>query len=289
MLLRSKTGRTDKQCRERYCNHLDPKIDENKPFTREEDEIILKTQADLGETWSKTALDLPGRNGNAVRRQWKALLKEKSRGDGSSGKKLKLTIPGPAGTSAEETPTTSARSNRVCLSPVSIASVSTSSFDSETGFEANEPRWFEWPAVPAPAARPAHLGPGASSSRELDFYHMEPAPRPPVVAPSHGGRDMTSGYMPQTIYESRERVDSGRGEEVLSLKWPPTISSGGGTGGGVGTCDGSVAYAEAYPSSLQLPHVPSSVRANSPFVGLEQEGPLLEVVDWCNYLEAVTG
>ncbi|CAM9750963.1 unnamed protein product, partial [Pylaiella littoralis] len=150
-------GRTDKQCRERYCNHLDPKIDENKPFTREEDEIILKTQADLGETWSKTALDLPGRNGNAVRRQWKALLKEKSRGDGSSGKKLKLTIPGPARTSAEETPTTSARSNRVCLSPVSTASVSTSSFDSETGFEANEPRWFEWPAVPCPAARPAHL------------------------------------------------------------------------------------------------------------------------------------
>ena len=44
--------RTAKQCRERYVNNLDP--DRKKgAWTEEEDEIIMKLQAELGTQWSK--------------------------------------------------------------------------------------------------------------------------------------------------------------------------------------------------------------------------------------------
>ena len=44
--------RTAKQCRERYVNNLDP--DRKKgAWTEEEDDIIMKLQAELGTQWSK--------------------------------------------------------------------------------------------------------------------------------------------------------------------------------------------------------------------------------------------
>ena len=43
-------GRTSKQCRERWCNHLDPSIKKG-GWTDEEDQLLLDAQAQLGNRW----------------------------------------------------------------------------------------------------------------------------------------------------------------------------------------------------------------------------------------------
>ncbi|KAF4318894.1 hypothetical protein BBO99_00006230 [Phytophthora kernoviae] len=53
-------GRTPKQCRERWKNHLDPAINKG-PYTEEEDSVILTAQARLGNKWSQIAQLLKGR------------------------------------------------------------------------------------------------------------------------------------------------------------------------------------------------------------------------------------
>ena len=45
------SGRTAKQCRERWCNHLDPGIKKG-GWTGEEDAKILQAQAEMGNRWS---------------------------------------------------------------------------------------------------------------------------------------------------------------------------------------------------------------------------------------------
>ncbi|KAI9914382.1 hypothetical protein PsorP6_007119 [Peronosclerospora sorghi] len=89
-------GRTAKQCRERWRNHLDPSINklymrivkegpitmltcmvsvvhECRPFTPEEDEIIQEGFEKLGNRWTQIAELLPGRTEDAVKLRWKAL------------------------------------------------------------------------------------------------------------------------------------------------------------------------------------------------------------------------
>ncbi|TYZ68760.1 hypothetical protein PybrP1_007007 [[Pythium] brassicae (nom. inval.)] len=64
-------GRTSKQCRERWHNHLDPSIVRG-AYTAEEDRIILEAQARLGNRWSVIAAMLPGRTEDAVKIRWKS-------------------------------------------------------------------------------------------------------------------------------------------------------------------------------------------------------------------------
>lgn len=47
-----------KQCRERWCNHLDPQINKG-AYTAEEDAVILDLQKELGNRWSYIANRLP--------------------------------------------------------------------------------------------------------------------------------------------------------------------------------------------------------------------------------------
>lgn len=69
-------GRNGKQCRERWYNNLDPSIRKD-PWSAEEDEILRKAHAELGNRWADIALLLPGRPSNTVKNRWHTTLKKR--------------------------------------------------------------------------------------------------------------------------------------------------------------------------------------------------------------------
>lgn len=54
-------GRTAKQCRERYNNHVDPAIKKDKVWTEEEDELVMRLHAEHHNQFAKIARRIPGR------------------------------------------------------------------------------------------------------------------------------------------------------------------------------------------------------------------------------------
>ncbi|XBH57210.1 hypothetical protein VPH35_078861 [Triticum aestivum] len=73
-ICRGLPGRNSKSCRLRWCQHLDPRVEAVKPFTREEDMLIVKYQATYGNRWSTIAEFLSGRIDNAIKNRWNSVL-----------------------------------------------------------------------------------------------------------------------------------------------------------------------------------------------------------------------
>ncbi|KAF9100527.1 DNA binding transcription coactivator transcription factor, partial [Mortierella sp. GBA35] len=79
VLIASRLGsRTGKQCRERWHNHLDPKIDKS-PFTAKEDELIFKLFAQFGSKWAEMSKLMPGRPDNAIKNHFNTSMQRKRR------------------------------------------------------------------------------------------------------------------------------------------------------------------------------------------------------------------
>lgn len=66
--------RTGKQARERWMNQLNPNL-KKKNWAPEEDRVILRAHASLGNKWSAIANLLPGRTDNSVKNRFNSTLK----------------------------------------------------------------------------------------------------------------------------------------------------------------------------------------------------------------------
>ncbi|KAL4562704.1 hypothetical protein LXL04_026734 [Taraxacum kok-saghyz] len=68
--------RCGKSCRLRWTNYLRPDIKRG-PFTPEEEKLVLRLHAILGNRWAAIAAQLPGRTDNEIKNLWNTHLKKR--------------------------------------------------------------------------------------------------------------------------------------------------------------------------------------------------------------------
>ena len=70
-------GRVAKQCRERWVNHLDPRLNKGS-WTADEDALLACARDAWGNAWKRIAALLPGRAENTVKNRWHSAARRKA-------------------------------------------------------------------------------------------------------------------------------------------------------------------------------------------------------------------
>lgn len=71
-------GRSGKQCRERWHNHLNPTVKKDS-WELQEEIMLFQTHLDLGNKWAEIASFLPGRTDNSIKNHFYSTLKKQYR------------------------------------------------------------------------------------------------------------------------------------------------------------------------------------------------------------------
>jgi len=71
-------GRSGKQCRERWHNHLSPAVSKSK-WSAEEDRAIIEAVHLYGTRWSEIVKMFPGRTDNAIKNRWNSMQRKEDR------------------------------------------------------------------------------------------------------------------------------------------------------------------------------------------------------------------
>lgn len=69
-------GRTGKQCRERFKNHLDPTLSKD-PWTSDEDDRLISLHEQFGNSWTKLSAFFPGRTDNCIKNRWNSTIRKR--------------------------------------------------------------------------------------------------------------------------------------------------------------------------------------------------------------------
>ncbi|KAF9544337.1 Transcription factor myb3r-5 [Mortierella hygrophila] len=173
VLIASRLGsRTGKQCRERWHNHLDPKIDKS-PFTAKEDELIFKLFAQFGSKWAEMSKLMPGRPDNAIKNHFNTSMQRKRR-------RLSLQDPSELQMKGEHGP-----SNGAVSPPLASPTSTSPSVVRHNRFDPYERR-HSMPSLEfSPKAFNHHHHPHHHHSGSRDYsgegsaYHQPPPPPPP--------------------------------------------------------------------------------------------------------------
>lgn len=69
-------GRTGKQCRERYKNHLDQSV-KHSQWSKEEDDLLIELHNKFGNKWTKISSFFDGRTDNCIKNRWNSTVKKR--------------------------------------------------------------------------------------------------------------------------------------------------------------------------------------------------------------------
>jgi lipopolysaccharide biosynthesis glycosyltransferase len=72
------SGRSGKQCRERWHNHLDPHINKD-PWSLDEEKLLFEKHLELGNKWADISKIIKGRTDNAIKNHFYSSLRRQFR------------------------------------------------------------------------------------------------------------------------------------------------------------------------------------------------------------------